>query len=138
VKQALPTEDGELLLVVDQFEELFTLCTDDAVRHRFIAELVDAVSDPRSRLRVLLTLRADFYDRPLRYPELAPLIEESAVAVSPLAPDELELAIVEPASRAGSVFEPGLVARIVADVVDQPGARRGLDDRELELVGRER
>src|SRR5204862_4319732 len=96
VKQAGPVEDAEVVVVVDQFEELFTLCSDDLVRQRFIAGLLDAIADPKSRLRIVATLRADFYDRPLRYPQLAPLIEEGAVTVSPLAPDELERAITEP------------------------------------------
>ena len=122
VKQILPTETDDVLLVIDQFEELFTLCADDGVRRAFIDGLVAAVSDPRSRVRVILTLRADFYDRPLRYPDLAPLIEGGTVAVSPLTADELERAIIEPAARSGATFEPGLVARIIADFVDQPGA----------------
>ena len=122
VRQVLPTDDDDLLLVVDQFEELFTLCSDDSVRRSFIDGLVTAVSDPRSRLRVVLTLRADFYDRPLRYSGLAPMVESGTIAVSPLSADELERAIVEPADRSGASFEPGLVARIIADFVDQPGA----------------
>jgi DNA-binding SARP family transcriptional activator/tRNA A-37 threonylcarbamoyl transferase component Bud32 len=122
VKQVLPDEHGELLVVIDQFEELFTLCPDEPTRQAFIAGLVDAVSDPRSRLRVVATMRADFYASPLRYPGLAPLAESGSVAVTPLAADELDRAITEPALRTGVIFEPGLVARIVADVVDQPGA----------------
>lgn len=122
VKQVVATEDGELLVLIDQFEELFTLCTDDGERQRFISGLVNAITDPRSRLRVVLTMRADFYDRPLRYPELAGLVEAASVAVTPLAADELERATTEPAMRVGATFEPGLLARIVADVVDQPGA----------------
>ena len=122
VKQILPDETSELVLVIDQFEEIFTLCPDAAVRHRFAAGLVAAISEVRSRLRVVSTLRADFYDRPLRVPELAAVVEQGTVVLAPLAADELELAITEPALRAGSRFEPGLVARIVADVVDQPGA----------------
>ncbi len=122
VKQVLPTADGELLLVIDQFEELFTHCRDDQERHRFIDGLVDAVDDARSRLRVVVTMRADFYDRPLSSPALAALFERGVLSLAPLAPDELEQAIVEPARRAGAGFEPGLVARIISDVVDQPGA----------------
>ena len=122
VKQVAPTEMDDVLLVIDQFEELFTLCTDDAVRRAFIDGLVAALTDQRSRLRVVLTLRADFYDRPLRHPELAALVERGTLAVSPLGAEELERAIVEPADRCGAAFEPGLVARIIADFVDQPGA----------------
>src|SRR5439155_4249334 len=65
VKRVLPDDErSELLLVIDQFEELFTLVPDEQVRADFIDSLFSAVTDPRSRLRVLITLRADFYDRP--------------------------------------------------------------------------
>ena len=81
-----------------------------------------AVTDPRCPVRLVLTLRADFYDRPLRHGAFARLIEPSVVAVTALAPDELESAIVAPAAASGAEFEPGLVSEIVADVGDQPGA----------------
>jgi WD40 repeat protein len=108
--------------VVDQFEELFTLVEDEPARQRFIDGLVAALVDPHSQLRVVCTLRADFWDRPLRYGELARLLDGSAVPVMPLQPDELERAIVDPAHALGAEFEPGLVSEIVADVADQPGA----------------
>jgi serine/threonine protein kinase/WD40 repeat protein len=122
VRSALPDPESELLLVIDQFEELFTHCRSETERHRFIRSLVDAVTDPQSRVRVLVGMRADFYDRPLRSPALAELFERGGVSLAPLSPDELELAIVEPVSRVGAHFEPGLVSRIIADVTDQPGA----------------
>lgn len=122
VKTVLPDETSELLLVVDQFEELFTLVEDDELRQAFIERLAVAVTDARSRLRVLLTIRADFWDRPLRHPELARILETSAVTVTPLAADELERAIVGPAMRSGFELESGLSSVIGADVRDQPGA----------------
>ena len=71
VRRLIPT-GGELLLVVDQLEELFTLAPDDEQR-RFLDGLVHAVSAPMSRLRVVATLRADYYDRPLGVGSLADL-----------------------------------------------------------------
>ena len=121
INQILPEEDSELLLVIDQFEELFTH-TVDAERTRFLAGLLAAVQEPRTRLRVVVTIRADFLDGPLRHPLLATRLETATVTVSPLAADELEAAIVEPVRRQGADYEPGLVARIMADVGDQPGA----------------
>ena len=112
--------DGDVLVVVDQFEELFTLCPAE-VGTRFVDALVQAVVDPRSRLRVVATLRADFYDRPLRDPKLAPLVEAGTLPVTPLAADELEAAIVEPARGAGAELEPGLATIVAADIRDQPG-----------------
>ena len=123
VKVLIPEDaDEEVLLVVDQFEELFTLVDDARVRRRFLDALAHAVTDARCPLRVVLTMRADFWDRPLRYGTFARLIERSTVSVTALAPDELERAIVEPALSAGCEFEPGLVSEIAADVADQPGA----------------
>ena len=121
-KRILPDETAELLLVIDQFEELFTLCDNESTRRRFLAALAVAVSDPASRVRVVATLRADFYDRPLAHRDISELIKASAVTVTPLAPDELERAIVDPAARRGVEFEVGLVAQIVADVTDEPAA----------------
>ena len=122
VQRALPDDSTRLLLVIDQFEELFTLCEDDSVRSRFLAGLVAAATEPDSPIRVVLTLRADFFDRPLRYPEFANLMKQNSVTVTPLAGDELEHAIVDPAARLGVEFEGGLVAEIVAEVAGQPGA----------------
>jgi DNA-binding SARP family transcriptional activator/WD40 repeat protein/type II secretory pathway predicted ATPase ExeA len=135
VKLTLPDDESELLLVVDQFEELYTLSLEDE-RRLFAAALAAAVSDPHSRLRVVLTIRADFWDRPLRDPELAMLIQAGAVHVVPMAPDELEAAMVEPARRAGCDFETGLLARIGADVTGQPGALPLLQYALTELFGR--
>ena len=71
VNQVIPDEGAELVLVIDQFEELFTLVADESERRRFIDGLIGAIREPRSRLRVVTTIRADFWDRPLRYPNLA-------------------------------------------------------------------
>ena len=65
--RVLPSDRSELVLVIDQFEEVFTLVDDEDSRRHFLGSLEAAVSDPHSRLRVVVTLRADFYDRPLRY-----------------------------------------------------------------------
>ncbi len=121
VKAIVPDGSG-LLLVIDQFEEIFTLATDELVRRRFLAALEHAVTDLRCPLRVVLTLRADFYDRPLRYGDFARLLRDGTVPVLPLAADELERAIAEPAGRAGVELESGLLSRIVTDVADQPAA----------------
>ena len=114
-------EPGQLLLVIDQFEELFTLVEDEAQRQLFIDSLLAALNEPRSQLRIVLTLRADFYDRPLQLPELAKLMEANTVVVRPLDSAELNQVITRPAALAGVRFEDGLVPRIIDDVRDQPG-----------------
>ena len=118
----LPADDSELILVIDQFEHIFTLVDDQAETTHFLSSLFTAVTDPTSRLRVIITLRADFYDRPLLHPDFGNLLRQHTEVVMPLMADELVHAIVGPAERVGVTLEPGLVAAIVADVTEQPSA----------------
>jgi len=118
----LPQDDTELVLVIDQFEELFTLVADETERTFFLQLLTTAVTDPHSRIRVVLTLRADFYDRPLHYPDFGQLVQRHMETVLPLKAGELEQAIVGPAGAVGATFEPGLAGTIIDDVLYQPGA----------------
>ena len=118
----LPDDDSELLVVIDQFEEVFTLVEAEEVRARFLEILHTAVTDKRSRVRVVVTLRADFYDRPLRYPEFGRLVRDRVETVLPLSAEELERAIVRPAAAAGVAFEEGLPATIIQAIHYQPGA----------------
>jgi WD40 repeat protein len=113
---------GDLLLVIDQFEEVFTLAQDEAERAHFLDMLCVAASDDRSRLRVVVTLRADFYDRPLLYEEFGMLIQARTQVVLPLTAGELEQAITGPAARVGAVVDNDLVAAIASDVRNEPGA----------------
>jgi WD40 repeat protein/DNA-binding SARP family transcriptional activator len=113
--------EAEVVVLVDQFEEAFTLTTDERERERFLESLRVAAADPESRLSVIVTLRADFYDRPLIYPRFGELLAQRTEAVPPLTPDELEQAIRGPAERIGVRPEPGLVAELIADVAHQPG-----------------
>jgi WD40 repeat protein/class 3 adenylate cyclase len=122
LKRILPRDDSELVLVLDQLEELFTLVEDDERRTHFLTIIERAVADPRSRLRVVTTLRADFYDRPLLYSGFAELMRDYVEAVVPLLPSEFERAISGPAERVGAALEPGLLPELIADVADEPGA----------------
>jgi WD40 repeat protein/DNA-binding SARP family transcriptional activator/class 3 adenylate cyclase len=120
--ELLASHEAEVVLVVDQFEEVFTLCSDEREREQFLEALRVASVDPDSRLRVVVTLRADFYDRPLIYPRFGELLAATTEAVPPLTPDELEQAIRKPAEQVGVSPEPGLVAEMIAEVAHQPGA----------------
>ena len=111
----LPDDGSTLLLVIDQFEELFTL-VDDGVRNRFLAGLVTAAAEPGDPLQVLVVLRADFFDRPLAYPVFGRIMTEHIVHVLPLGPSELEAAAAKPAQRVGVGFERGLLAELIGDV----------------------
>lgn len=121
LKQMLP-EDGTLLLIIDQFEEIFTLVEDEQLRQHFLDSLMYAITAPDSQIRVIITLRADFYDRPLLYPDFGELVRARTVVVLPMTEQELERAIIGPAERVGLILEEGLAAAMMAEVRDQPGA----------------
>ncbi len=123
VRRILPADSSvELVLVIDQFEEIFTLVEDEAERALLLESLATAVLDEHSRLRVIITMRADFTDRPLRYVDFGELVNRRFEFILPLTPDELERAVVNPAKKMGLKLEQGLVATIVHDVGNQPGA----------------
>jgi serine/threonine protein kinase/DNA-binding SARP family transcriptional activator/WD40 repeat protein len=121
VPAILPDEGAQLLLIIDQFEELFTQA-DDTEAERFLAALAAAVTDPHARLRAVVTLRADFFDRPLSSHEFGRLLRESTETVTAMSPAELEQAITRPAESQGVSLEPALVAEMIGDVVDRTGA----------------
>jgi WD40 repeat protein/DNA-binding SARP family transcriptional activator len=122
VADAIVPEDTELLLLVDQFEEAFTLTESEDDRSLFLESLRVAAADPASRVHVIATLRADFYDRPLRYPRMGQLLGSTTEVLSPLTPEELERAIVRPAELSGLTVDRALVPQIATDVAEQPGA----------------
>ena len=120
--RVLPGDDTRLLLVVDQLEELFTLVDDREIQRRFLDGLLVVVDDPHERVTVVVTLRADFYDRPLLHPAFGARLGEALVNVTPLSAHELEEAASVPAAMAGVSLEPSLLGRLIGDVVDHPGA----------------
>ena len=122
IHRSLPTDNQtELVLVLDQFEEVFTLVEDESERALLLDAIAEAVLAERSRVRVIITLRADFIDKPLRYMDFAELMQHRSEFVLPLTPDEMERAIAGPADRVGLKLEGGLVESITSDVIDQPG-----------------
>jgi conflict system STAND superfamily ATPase len=108
----------DLLLVVDQFEEVFTLC-DEATRSWLVRALTSAAG-PRSR--IVVGVRADFYAHCARHPELVTALYQAQLLVGPMSGDDLRRAITEPAGRAGASLETALVTRLVSDVAGQPAA----------------
>jgi len=132
----LPDEDSALLLVVDQFEELFTLVDDEDRRARFMGALRTAAADPRGRVRIVITMRADFLDRPLAQAGFAEILRAGIELLLPLRATELERAISRPARRVGVTVEDGLLAELVTDVMGQPGALPLLQFTLAELFDR--
>jgi WD40 repeat protein/tRNA A-37 threonylcarbamoyl transferase component Bud32 len=122
VRRIVPLDGEQIILFIDQFEELFTLAESESERALFLENLHSAVTGPDSPLRIIITLRADFYDRPLLYPGFGELVKACTEVVLPLTPGELEQTVVGPAQRVGLQLERGLVAAIIADVSQQPGA----------------
>ncbi|MFI6504674.1 hypothetical protein [Nonomuraea typhae] len=116
----LTAASGGEVIVVDQFEETFTLCQDPAERQAFIDALVTIGHDSEDT-RVVLAVRADFFGHCARYPELIEAIRDATVPVGPMSPAELREAIIKPAAAAGLIVQRELTARIVEEVTGQPG-----------------
>ncbi len=106
------------VLVVDQFEETFTLCDDERERRGFIRALCAAADGDGGATvaLVLLGVRADFYGQCAGYPELVAAMERRQVVVGPMTSSELQAAIEKPAAAAGIAVEPGLVEVLLADL----------------------
>ena len=134
-KQILPDDDCDLLLVIDQFEELFSLTADASARRLFLDSLVTIGHDERSRVSVVLTMRADFFDHPLEHPAFGELMADGLVTVAMPDQDDLARAISEPARAAGLELESGLVPLIIRDVAGEPGALPLMQYALTELVG---
>ena len=113
--------DVELLLAVDQFEELYAGDVTQEERDAFLNVLFTAVMVTESRVHVVITLRADFFDRPLLHPRFSELIRQRTEVVVPLTVEELNDTIEQPLRRIGVSLEDGLAAAMVADVKAQPG-----------------
>ncbi len=124
-----------VVVVVDQFEELFTQTIDDRERRAFLRMMVDAAAGGSSGVvRVVATLRADYFDRPLAYPGIGDAIKGRTVAIGAMSDAELAEAVRLPAEGVGIDVEPQLVERITADAAVQPGAlpaRAAHDGRAL-------
>jgi len=115
---------AKVVLLVDQFEELFTQTPSEDERRHFLDLLLTASTEPRGPVIVLLTLRADFYDRPMRYPQLHQLIQSHQTSVLPMAIPELREVIEKPAALPDVqlTFEGGLVGDLLFEVQGQAGA----------------
>jgi WD40 repeat protein/DNA-binding SARP family transcriptional activator len=121
VLEAAARAPTRLLLVIDQFEEVFTICRDEVERARFLAALTEAVQAADRQLTVIVAVRADYYGRCAADPRLASLLAANHLLVGPMDPDELRRAIESPARQAGLRLEPGLAEAMVSEVAEEPG-----------------
>lgn len=120
------------VFIIDQFEEIFTLCSDD-LRQAFINNLVELIKMPGYRHIVILTIRTDFVDYLAQLPTFPPLSEQNKVLLTTLHPDELREAIEKPAKSIGLKFEDGVVDALITDVLGEPAALPLLQFALLEL-----
>jgi energy-coupling factor transporter ATP-binding protein EcfA2 len=134
---AAAPESRRLLLVVDQFEELFTLCHDAAARRAFIDALLYAATIAGGQTVAVITMRADFLGRAAAEPGLAARLKGLEL-VGPMDAAELRRAMIAPAEKVGLRYERGLVETILDDLGDEPGSLPLLQHTLLELWERRR
>jgi WD40 repeat protein/transcriptional regulator with XRE-family HTH domain len=109
-------ESDPLLILVDQFEEIFTLCHQESERVSFIEKLLDLASEPSKKISVVIALRADFYSHCAQYPALRQAVAGEQEYIGQMTLDELRRAIEEPARQNGWEFEHGLVDVLLSDI----------------------
>ena len=114
-------DGAEIVLVVDQLEELWALVEDEDTRDAFLDSLTMLAADPRNRARVVVTLRADYFDRPLLHPAFGTALRSSLVSVTIPSDEGLRLAIEQPLEALPTTMDAGLADVIVGDVVGEPG-----------------
>ena len=125
IERVVDKQGGQLLFLIDQFEELYTRCQRKEDRQRFLDLLVETihlVSQSQSRnATVVITLRADFLGQALLYRPFADTLQFTDVKISPMSRQELHDAIIRPAKMFGVDIESGLAERIIEEVHHEPG-----------------
>lgn len=125
--------DRRGVVVIDQFEEAFTVCADERERARFVSMLVEIAEGVRGPHVVVLAVRADQYGRCADFPGLSALVTANTVLVSSLQRNELRRAVQGPCDRAGLRADAELVDALVSDVEHEPGGLPLLSAALLEL-----
>ncbi len=125
------TGDEPVVLVVDQFEEVFTLCGDDQVRRTFADQLIGLAQTPILPHRIILTMRSDFVDSVARLPALKPLFDQAQVDVRAMGIEELRAAIEKPAEKVGLKFDAGIVSNLIETIL---GEQAGLPLLQFTLL----
>jgi len=115
----------QVLLIADQFEEIYSLCADNKIRHSFLDTLLASFQSCSAQSRynhvLVATMRADFLGNALSYPQFGELLRNTDIKVRSMNREELTQVIEKPADKLGVSFEAGLVQRILDDVEDEPG-----------------
>ena len=122
---SLPTErtDTPLLILVDQFEEVYTLCADAQERDAFVELLLVGARTPDLPVLIVLTLRSDFIGETQRqHPELNRLFDEQSRLVTAMSADELRRSIAEPAARVGRPIDDATIELLLNEAKGRDGA----------------
>jgi WD40 repeat protein len=118
-----PTVETErVVLVIDQFEECFTMCQDSQEREEFFKYLLETLEQAKHKLCLVLGMRADFLGKCVEYAQLAQKIDQHLVMVKPMSRQEIEEAITKPAELVDLQVEKALVTKMTEDVVESPGS----------------
>jgi WD40 repeat protein/energy-coupling factor transporter ATP-binding protein EcfA2 len=115
-------ETERVVLVIDQFEECFTMCQDSQEREEFFNCLLETLEQAQHKLCLVLGMRADFLGKCAEYAELAQKIDQHLVMVKPMTRQEIEEAITKPAELVDLQVEKALVTKMTEDVVESPGS----------------
>jgi len=111
-----------LIVLVDQFEEVYTLCKDGIARDAFVNTLLNAAGDRARRVSVVITLRSDFLGETQKHPSLNALFTEPGVLVRSMNEAELQRAIAEPAKRAGHALDAATIQLLLKETEGREGA----------------
>lgn len=130
--------DQPCVMVIDQFEEVFTLCHDKTLLEHFINNLMRLVASNTHPHRIVLTLRSDYEEQLPRLESVYPLLRENRVQVTPLSASDLRDAIEKPAENIGLKFEKGIVEKLVKEIVGEPAGLPLLQFTLLQLWNRRR
>ncbi len=118
----LKSKHSQWLIFIDQFEELFTSCSNPETRRNFIQGIVHLAQDRDQSVKLILAMRSDFLEELSAYPQFAKIAEKNIHLVADMQAEELRQAIEQPATQHGIVFELGLVNEIIQDVQGQAGS----------------
>lgn len=121
-EEKLKTADRRMVMIIDQFEECFTMCQDESKRQDFFKRLLAMLKQGENRLYIVIGMRSDFRPRLPEYREFAKKIDQQYVYVKDLNSEEIEEAIVEPAKHVGLQVDERLVEKIKADVKGYPNS----------------
>ncbi|MCB8984024.1 MAG: hypothetical protein H6659_09375 [Ardenticatenaceae bacterium] len=114
--------DRPAVFVIDQFEEIFTLCASEETRQVFIDNLLNLIADETARHTLIITMRTDFESQLMRVTAFQRPYEQAQIRVTPMNAAQLHEAIKKPADKVGLRFADGLVAELIRDVLGEPNA----------------